>query len=66
MSAPFRVAALLCSVEAKGVSRSGVGQSPEWIAMVACCRFSECREDRLLVSVRNCYSSFSGAGGYMS
>ena len=57
---------MLSGSKVLGVSRSGVGQSPEWIAMVACCRFSECREDRLMVSVRNCYSSFSGAGGYMS
>ena len=45
-------AAVLTGMSVSGVSCS-VGQSPEWIAFVSCCRFSESRQRRLVVAVRN-------------
>ena len=68
MSAPYRVVALRCSLECQCqvfLARE-VGQSPEWIALVSCRRFSESRQRRLLVAVRNSQSSFSGAASYVS
>ena len=68
VSAPFRVSALRYSLDGQCqvfLARK-VGQTPEWIALVSCCRFSECRQSHLLVAVRNSQSSFSGAAGGVS